>query len=75
MGEVSRVQAMRIQLRLNRNDQDYDQLFKAMHETLEGFSRGRSEQQEGRKSIRPIAQSVLKRERERLKDDLREAEK
>jgi hypothetical protein len=67
--------AMRIRMRMNRDDPDYQRLTEVLSRDLERFLLGKRDEQEEGEALVPVSQLILKREWERLKADLREATK
>jgi phosphate/sulfate permease len=68
------VLSMRIRMRMNRVDQDYQDLVSTLANDTERFFLGTKEQQVSTKPLVYVAQQILKREWERLKSDLRGAD-
>lgn len=66
---------MRIQFRMNRDDPDYHDLMKILHGSVEAYFLKKPFRETGIAPNGPIAQQILKREWERLKADLREADR
>ena len=69
------VLGMRIRMRVDRGDPDYGKLVKILAGYTELFLVGKSEQEKSDVPLMVVSQAILKREWERLKTDLREAEK
>ena len=66
--------AMRIRMRMNRDDADYLKLVGILESALRQFLFGENKHEEHNVSLAVVSQDILKREWERLKGDLREAE-
>ncbi len=73
--ERAAVLAQRIRLRVNRSDSDYAELTATLTAMLEQYLLKSENQITRVKPIVPLSQAILKREWERLKADLRKAEK
>ena len=69
------VLAMRIRMRMNRSDADYNELVTTLTRDTEKYFLGQREAERTGQPIVSVSQGILKREWERLKADLREAEK
>ena len=62
-------------MRMNRSDADYNELVTTLTRDTEKYFLGQREAERTGQPIVSVSQGILKREWERLKADLREAEK
>lgn len=68
------VLAMRIRMRMNRNDPDYDRLTTALTEMTRAYFLGKDHADMVGEPLVPLAQAILKREWDRVKSEIRTAE-
>lgn len=66
---------MRIRMRMNRGDPDYVRLVRSIHGWTQNFGGHQPEMNDDEAAIVSISQDILKREWERLKADLRAADR
>lgn len=72
--ERASILVFRIRMRMNKDDPDYQELVSQLNFSLAGFLQVQVDSSPSGRPLCIIAQSILKREWERLKKDLREAD-